>query len=86
MSFPITTKPVINDLCSDVLFLEHEIQSLEDLQYLQDESVCAEIGLSAVERIKLRKFISTSSSSHQLSSECERAKDRSERHEGMLQR
>ena len=36
----------------------HEVQSLDDLQYLQ-ESVYDEMGLTLVERSKLNYFIST---------------------------
>ena len=42
---------------------DHEIQSLEDLQYLQ-ESVYEEMGLTVVERSKLNYIISTSQTSN----------------------
>ena len=53
----------------------HEVQSLEDLQYLQ-ESVYEEMGLTLVERSKLNHFISTF---HMSSVD---AKGHSEKHSG----
>ena len=54
--------------------------------YLQEERVCVEIGLSAIERIKLRNFMSAFNQSRHKSCAGERAEEDFEGNEGMLQR